>query len=55
MLNPYRLIEANEVSKKLAEEITVLVISRAVTYKEAEDALEVSQELLMSQTRPTKV
>lgn len=55
MLNAYRVIEPNEVSTKLAEEITALVISRAVTYQEAEDALEVTQKLLLSQTRPTKV
>ena len=52
MLQSYRLPKANEVSMALAEKITALVVASAVTYEEAENALEAAQGLLMKTTKP---
>ena len=53
MLQSYRLPgEISETAKVLGEKITALIVSSAVTYKEAEDALEHAQELLMTTTHP---
>lgn len=54
MMQAYRISEPSEKSKQLGEEITTVVVNSAVTYKEAEDALEYAQRLLMEQTRPVK-
>ena len=55
MLQSYRLPkEISKEAKTLGEKITELVVSSAVTYKDAEDALEFAQELLMATTRPVK-
>ena len=55
MLQSYRLPkEISKEAKTLGEKITALVVSSAVTYKDAEDALEFAQELLMATTRPVK-
>ncbi len=51
-MQAYRISEPNETAKSLALAITALVVNSAVTYKEAEDALEYAQRLLMEQTRP---
>lgn len=53
-MQAYRISEPNEKARALAEEITAVVVNSAVTYKEAEDALEYAQRLLMEQTRPIK-
>lgn len=55
MLQGYRISEPNEAARALAEKITSLVVASKVTYKEAEDALEHAQKLLMDQTRPVSV
>lgn len=54
MYRPYRANEPNEQSKDLAEKITALVIDSAATYKEAMDALEAAQDMLMEKTIPVK-
>lgn len=41
-------------AKALAEKITALVIDSAVTFKDAVDALDVSEELLEKETRPVR-
>ncbi len=42
-------------AKALAEKITALIIDSAVTFKDAVDALDVSEELLEKRTRPVRV
>ena len=54
MYRSYRANEPNEKSKDLAEKVTALVIDSAVTYKEAMDALEAAQDMLMEKTIPVK-
>ncbi len=53
MLQGYRISSPNEKSKELGEKITALLVSSAVTYKEAEDALECAQDMLMGSTYPS--
>ncbi len=55
MLQAYRSLgESSDASKALGEKITALILSSAVTYKDAEDALEYAQELLMTSTQPVR-
>ena len=53
MLEGYRTSAPNEKSKALGEKVTALLVSSAVTYQEAEDALEYAQETLMRSTYPS--
>lgn len=46
MIRSYRMDEPNEVSVELAKKVADLVVSRSVTYKEAEDALDAAAVLL---------
>lgn len=50
----YRTDNPNEKSIDLAEKVTALVIDSAVTYKEAMDALEAAQDMLMEKTMPVR-
>ena len=50
----YRTDNPNEKSIDLAEKVTALVIDSAVTYKEAMDALEAAQDMLMENTTPIR-
>ena len=50
----YRTDKPNEKSVDLAEKVTALVIDSDVTYKEAMDALEAAQDLLMEKTVPVR-
>lgn len=54
MRNPYRSTEPSEKSTRLAEQITALIITSAVTYKEAMDALDATETMLMDNTKPVK-
>ena len=55
MLQSYRLPrEMSTDAKELGEKIAALIVTSAVTYKDAEDALEHAQGLLMTTTRPVK-
>ena len=48
----YGPVDQTEESKKLAEEVTLLVVNSNVTYKEAQNALELVLETLETKTRP---
>lgn len=52
MRRSYRVDEPNEASIKLAEKITALIITSTVTYKEAMDALDATENMLTDKTRP---
>lgn len=54
MKNSYRVVEPNEASIELAKKITALIITSAVTYKEAMDALDATENMLTDETRPVK-
>ena len=55
MLQSYRVPKlVSPDAKALAEKITALIVTSSVTYRDAEDALEFAQELLMSTTQPVK-
>ena len=47
--------EHSEAVVSLAEKITELVVSSSVTYKEADEALTVAQDLIETKTRPVSV
>lgn len=51
----YGSVEQTEVSKNLAKEVTSLVVSSNVTYREAQNALELVLETLETGTRPVIV
>lgn len=56
MLQSYRIpADYSDDARALGEKITALIASSAVTYKDAENALEYAQELLMNTTRPVKL
>lgn len=51
----YGPVEQTGKSKQLAEEVTLLVVNSNVTYKEAQNALELVLETLETKTRPVIV
>ncbi len=51
----YGSVEQTEASKNLAKEVTSLVVSSNVTYREAQNALELVLETLETGTRPVIV
>ena len=54
MKRAYGAEPPSEAAKELAEKITALIIDSAVTFKDAIDALDVSEELLENSTRPVR-
>lgn len=54
MLGVYRPSEPNGRSVALARKITALVVDSAVTFKEATDALEKAQDMLMCEMYPVR-
>lgn len=48
----YGPVEQTEESRKLAKEVTLLVVNSNVTYREAQNALELVLETLETKTRP---
>ena len=51
----YGTPEQTEQSKQLAEKVTLLVVNSNVTYREAQNALELALETLETKTRPVTV
>lgn len=54
MRRAYGAAPASEAAKALAEKITALILDSEVTFKDAIDALDASEELLENKTRPVR-
>lgn len=51
MRMPYRTLPDDKESMQRAQQIVSLIVGWGVTYREAEDALTVAQELLQTKTK----
>lgn len=54
MKRAYDTEPPSQAAKALAEKITTLIIDSAVTFKDAIDAIDASEEMLEKETRPVR-
>ena len=55
MLQAYRTPAPDEAAKAIGREIVEMLVTKGVTYREAEDALEYAQTYMMESTTPRPV